>query len=153
MLLLLFQLGRDRYAIDTRQVVEVLPPITAKRIPRAPACVAGLFDYHGASVPLLDLGVLGTGQPAASRLSTRIILVDYPDPRGGTRLLGLLAERVTDTVQRDRSEFHSTGVVLADAPWLGPVASDSRGMLQWIELGQLLDDDLQALLFEQPEPA
>lgn len=153
MLFLLFQLGTDRYAIDARQVVEVLPPLAVKCIPLAPSAVTGLIDYHGQAVPLVDLGRLATGRAAQSRLSTRIVLVDYPDPRGGTRLLGLLAERVTDTLSRDAADFQPSGLTPADARWLGPVASDLHGLVQWVQLGELLDDELHALLFVQPEPA
>jgi chemotaxis-related protein WspB len=44
MLFLVFQLGTDRYAIEAAQVVEVLPLVNAKHIPRAPRGVAGLFN-------------------------------------------------------------------------------------------------------------
>lgn len=153
MLFLLFQLGTDRYAIDARQVVEVLPPLACKRIPLAPSSVAGLIDYHGQAVPLVDLGRLATGLAAQPRLSTRIVLVDYPDPNGGTRLLGLLAERVTETLSRDAADFQPSGLTPPDARWLGPVATDLHGLVQWVQLSELLDEQLQALLFPQPEPA
>ena len=153
MLFLLFQLGTDRYAIDARQVVEVLPPLAVKRIPLAPSSVAGLIDYHGQAVPLVDLCRLATGRPTQSRLSTRIVLVDYPDPRGGTRLLGLLAERVTETLSRGAADFQPSGLTPADARWLGPVATDLHGLVQWVQLGDLLDEELHALLFVQTEPA
>lgn len=158
MLFLLFQIGTDRYAIDARQVVEVLPPLAVKRIPLAPSSVAGLIDYHGQAVPLVDVGRMATGQAAQARLSTRIVLVDYPLPAGagsggGTRLLGLLAERVTETMARDAADFQSSGLTPADARWLGPVATDAQGLVQWVQLGALLDEELQGLLFAQGEPA
>ena len=52
MLLLLLRLGTDRYALDARQVVEVIPVIKLKRIPPAPAYVAGMFNYRGKPVPV-----------------------------------------------------------------------------------------------------
>ena len=36
MLFLLFRLDQDRYAIEARQVAEVLPMLTVKQIPQAP---------------------------------------------------------------------------------------------------------------------
>ena len=42
---------------------------------------------------------------------------------------------------------------LPAAGWLGPVATDLHGLVQWVQLGELLDDELHALLFAQPEPA
>jgi chemotaxis-related protein WspB len=157
MLFLIFQIGADRYALDARQVVEVLPPLAVKRIPLAPSSVAGLIDYHGQAVPLVDIGRMATGRAAQARLSTRIVLVDYPHPRGdgargGTRLLALLAERVTETLSRDPADFQPSGLVPVDARWLGPVAADARGLVQRVQLGDLLDDELHALLFARAEP-
>src|SRR5207244_3795275 len=84
---LLFQLGAERYAIDVKQVARVIPLVRIKRIPRAPAEVAGALDYRGAPVPVIDLCQLALGHAAPKRLSTRIMLVPYADRRGVERLL------------------------------------------------------------------
>lgn len=147
MLFLLFRLGKDRYAIEAKQVVEVLPLLEAKRIPQAPPAVRGAFDFRGQPVPLLDLSQLALGRPAPEQLSTRIVLVNYPDGRGGARLLGLLAEHVTETLRRNPEDFHDPGVQSPDAPWLGRVASDAGGLVQWVQVGKLLPDEVRALLF------
>jgi chemotaxis-related protein WspB len=152
MLFLLFRLGNDRYAIEARQVVEVLPLLSAKQIPQAPPAVRGVFDFRGEPVPLIDLTQLALGHPVREHLSTRIVLVRHPDGRGGQRLLGLLAEHVTETMRRDPASFSSSGVELPDARWLGPVASDEGGLVQWLQVDQLLPPDLLALLFP-PEAA
>src|SRR5438477_132510 len=77
MLFLVFQLGTDRYAIEAHQVIEVLHLVNLKHIPQAPSGVAGIFDYHGASVPLIDLAELAVGEPSRRWMSTRIIVVNY----------------------------------------------------------------------------
>jgi chemotaxis-related protein WspB len=146
-LFLLFRLGKDRYALPAAQVAEVLPMLEVKQIPQAPPAVRGCFDFRGRPVPLVDLSQMALGQPAREQLSTRIVLVDYPDGRGGTRLLGLLAEQVTETMRRRPEDFRDAGVESPDAPWLGPVASDPAGLVQRVEVAQLLSADLRALLF------
>ncbi len=93
MLFLVFELARDRYALDVSQVAEVLPLVAIKQIPQAPPAVAGILNYRGAPVPVIDVSQLTLGRPAERRLSTRIVLVHYPDADGQTRLLGLIAER------------------------------------------------------------
>lgn len=147
MLFLLFQLGKDRYALDVRQVVEVLPRVAVKAIPLAPASVSGAFNYRGTTVPLIDLSQLALGRAAAERLSTRIVVVHYPDAFGVPRLLGLLAENVTETFKRAASDFADAGVDIPDAPWLGRVASDDAGLVQWVEVEHLLGAELRELLF------
>jgi chemotaxis signal transduction protein len=80
MLFLLFQLGRDRYAVEARRVVEVVPLLNLKTIPQAPKGVAGMIVYRGRAIPALDLCELTSGRPARAHLSTRILIINYkPD--------------------------------------------------------------------------
>jgi chemotaxis-related protein WspB len=130
MLFLLFQLGKDRYALDGRQIEGVLPLVSIKQIPQAPPGVAGLFNYRGAPVPVIDLSELTLGRPAQRRLNTHIIIVHYPTEAGGKRLLGLIAEKATETTQREPTDFTACSVTNGAAPYLGPVASDERGLIQ-----------------------
>jgi chemotaxis-related protein WspB len=149
MLFLVFELGADRYALDVRQVAEVLPLVSLKRIPQAPATIAGLFDYRGAAVPAVDVSQLTLGRSAERRLSTRIILVNYPDATGVPRLLGLIAERTTRTVRRDAADFVYSSVASDAAPYLGPVATDGGGLLQWVDAHTLLPASIRDMLFKQ----
>ena len=148
MLFLLFQLGKDRYALDARQVVEVLPLVAVKQLPQSPPAVLGAFNYRGTAIPLLDLSQLALGRAAQHRLSTRIVVVDYPDPAGRARMLGLLAEHVTETLRRLPTEFQEAGVDVPDAPYLGPVAHDAQGLVQLIRIEQLLSADVREMLFQ-----
>jgi chemotaxis-related protein WspB len=149
MLFLLFQMGDDRYALDVLQIAEVLPLVRVKVIPQAPAWVAGIIDYHGAPVPLIDLSQLALGCPARRRFGTRIILVNYRDHEGTTHLLGLLAERATEIMRRDPTDFAVSGVGNDPAPYLGSVAADMRGMVQWISVDKLLPPSVSDHLFKQ----
>ncbi len=147
MLFILFQLGRDSYALEAAQVAEVLPLVQVKKIPHAPAGVVGVFTYRGAPVPVLDLSALTLGRPAHARLSTRLLLVHYPDATGTKRLLGLIAEKATETLRREPGDFVASGVRTDGAPYLGPVVKDARGLIQWIEVDKLLPESVREVLF------
>ena len=149
MLFLLFQLGKDRYALEASQVVEVLPLLNFKKIPQAPPGVAGAFNYRGAPVPVIDLSELTIGNPSRQRLSTRLVLVNYPLDSGGRRILGLIAEHATETVHLEPTDYLSAGVTVDEAPYLGPVAKDERGLIQWIEVKKLLPESMRELLFRK----
>lgn len=153
MLFLLFQIGTERYALEARQVAEVLPLVNIKRIPMTPPGVAGVVNYHGQPVPVLDLNELALGEPAPERLSTRIIVTHYTDGAGCRRLLGLIAGRTTETLRREPEEFRPTGITPAGGGYLGPVATDERGLIQWVEIDRLLPEALQQLLFRDALPA
>ena len=153
MLFILFQLGQDRYALEAAQVVEVLPLLAVKQLPLAVAGVAGVINYRNAAVPVLDLIALTLGRPAAARLDTRIVLVHYADRDGEPRLLGLIAEKVNETLRCDPARFQPSGIDNPGAPYLGPVAADARGVLQLVDVAKLLPASVRDVLFTQTTQA
>jgi len=149
MLFITFQLGDNRYAFDVSQIEEILPLVNIKPAPDAPNGVAGVINYRGAPVPVIDLSELTLGRPAQRRLSTRILVVHYATDRGGKRLLGLIAEKALETVRRDTNEFFSTGVSSDRIVYLEPVATDAHGLLQWIDVKKLLPASIRDVLFQE----
>jgi chemotaxis-related protein WspB len=148
MLFLVMAVGASRFAIDVATVVEVVPFVRITPVARAPAAVAGIITYRGAPVPVIDLPQLLAGRPAARRLSTRVVFIRYPDGRGGTRLLGLLAEQVTSTMRRDAAEFVDSGIGGDSAP-IGPAATDADGTVHWIDPTRLLPASVRDVLFTE----
>ena len=166
MLFLLFQLGNDRYVLEASRVVEVLPLLELKKIPQAPKGVAGLFNYRGRPVPAVDLSELTVDQPARERLSTRIIVVKLVESselrvdssasqlstiNSQPKLLGLIAEHVTEMLRRESKDFVDSGVQLGAAPYLGPVLMDGNGVIQWVYEQRLLSEKVRDLLFSANE--
>jgi chemotaxis-related protein WspB len=150
MLLLLLKIGQDRYALPASRMIEVVPLVSLKKIPQALPGVAGIFSYHGQPVPVIDLTELTIGTPCQRRVSTRIILVDYPDAAGQKQILGLMAEQASETVQRGKADFLNAGVAVKTAPYLGSVLMDRRGIIQCLEIEKLLSPQLRELLFTEP---
>ena len=149
MLLLLFQLGQDRYALEAGLVVEVLPLVALKGLPGAPRGVAGLVDYRGTPVPVLDLSALALGVAAASRVSTRLLIVRYCAAQGGERLLGLVVERATEMLKCAAEDFYNPGVETSGAPYLREVVRDRQGLIQRVEVSAMLGKELRAALFDK----
>ncbi|MHA7113643.1 chemotaxis protein CheW [Pseudomonas promysalinigenes] len=142
-LYLQFRLNQQRFALDVRQVIEVLPRRTLKPIAQAPAWVAGILAHRGNLVPVVDLSALSFAQPAAERTSTRLVLVRYR----GEHVLGLILEQATETLRCQADEFQPYGLDGGNAPYLGPVRQDAQGLLQRIEVDDLLTDAVRASLF------
>ena len=147
MLFLLFNIGKDRYVIEANRVVEVTPLVALATLPQAPRGFAGIMNYRGRPLPVLDLCQLTSDRAAAERLSTRIIILKQGAGRESSRLVGIIAEQVTQTLRKDPAEFIHSGVENASAPYLGPVFLDSVGAIQWIDTDRLLSNDFRRLIF------
>ncbi|MDX8381048.1 MAG: chemotaxis protein CheW [Ghiorsea sp.] len=148
MLLLCFSMGGERYALDATAVVEVIPLVRLKRLPTTPDWVSGIIKYHGHVIPVIDLCALNLGRKVERLLSTRIIIIQFIAKDGSEHLLGLLAEQVTETVNKDADEFETTGVQTPDAPHLGGVTTNHNSTLQWVDINQILPPHVQDLLFQ-----
>lgn len=144
---LIFHLGSDRYGLSTRHLVRVLPLMDLKQLPQTPPCVAGLMNYHGAPVPVIDLGVLACEARCRAEFDTRILLTDFGADDGSRHLLGLMVERVSQIVDMDPSLFSAPGVASPAAPYLGKVLAADGAIVQLVELAQLLTPEVRALLF------
>jgi len=147
-MLLLFSVGEDRFGLDVHHVVEVIPFINLKRLPKTPDYIAGLFNYRNVAVPVIDVSKMIGGTHVRRYLSTRIIIVHYPMDDGERHVLGLLAEHVTETVKFDKSAFISSGRGAQSAEFLGELAMDEKGMVQCIRMDKLLPTDVRDALFK-----
>lgn len=149
-LYLTFTLGKDPYALAAEDVVEVVPRVELKQLPGSPPYVAGLMNYRGAVVPVIDLCQLMQGRPCGTQLSTRVVVVHYWDKDAReARILGLMAEQLTETVKKTESAFKPPGISFDEAPYLAGVSNDSRGMLQRVRVEHLLPTTVRAALFRQ----
>ena len=136
MLALAFHVGSDRFALGCAEVIEVVPRVELRSIPHAPEIVPGLFTYRGAIVPVVDLCQLVRRVPCPERLSSRIIVVR---PKGfGERLLGLLAERVVETIELDEKTVIRGGIELREVPYLGEVFIDRGITTQYLRIDGLI---------------
>src|SRR5215470_3063684 len=124
MLVLTFQVGGDRLALDIQHVREVVPRVNLQRVAGGPPWLAGVFVYRGSIVPVVDLHRLVGAGECPPHLSSRIVLV--PDPAAGQgRLVGLLAAQV-DNLQEVTAPA-MTSFSTSGHPDLGPVLAEGSG--------------------------
>ena len=153
MLMVVFRLGHERYAVRADCVVEIVPLVALKLLPQAPPYVAGLFNYRARVTPVIDLCKLALGRRCEDFLSSRIILIDYDRvsgmaPNGRGQILGLLAEQVTETCTLPSSTSASP-VNVAQTPYLGEIFYSGAELNQCVEVSKLLPDSVRELLFAQ----
>jgi len=148
MLLLLFEIYNGRYALDTNQIIEIVPLVKLKKIPATPDYVAGLMNYRGDGLPVVDLCQLVDKQPHEDALSTRIIIVRYPIENKGYRPLGLIANNVTETIITNISQPPPTGVLMDKSLYENEATPEASDMIQWFDIKKIMKQKEISLLFE-----
>ena len=119
MQLLTFTTGGQQYGIDTRNIVEVLPFISAQELPQQAEEIRGLIRYRGKLLPVIDLCQLILGRPCQLRLGTRTIVVKtIPDKNEDTSLL--FAITAEDVVGISTTKVSSTACD-SSGSFFGPV--------------------------------
>jgi chemotaxis-related protein WspB len=149
MLLLIFRLGEDRYALDAGRIIEVLPLVEIKRMLGAPSGICGTFNYRGRFVPVVDLSERVLDRAAEPRLSTRLVLASLV-AEGNPVVIGLIVENATETLRVEAADLIPPAMTSRERPWLGAMIFDARGHLQLIDIDKLLDEDARRSLLVIP---
>ena len=146
MLIMVFQVGQDRYGLKSSEISEITPMVNLRKIQHTPPQILGVANYRGNIVPVIDLSLLLANKPSQHVLSTRIIMVKFS--RDGKYFpLGLIAEHATDAIVCKKEDFQSSPVNLETAPYLGEVILDKEGMIQVLEVNKILPKELQEVLY------
>ncbi|HVE15731.1 MAG TPA: chemotaxis protein CheW [Chthoniobacterales bacterium] len=153
MLHLLVRLGNDAYAIGTSDVRRIVPLARLKALPSDIAAIAGVLNFHGQAVPVLDLTRLLTGASSREILGTRIVVADVELRGTGPRLLGLVVEGAHSVARLDLSQFQPAGIRPDGREWLGPVIEYEDMLVQRIEIASLLPADVVDALVRDSETA
>src|SRR5262245_39356288 len=136
MLALIFQVGRDRVAVDVRRVRQVVPRVNLSPISGGSPWVAGVFVYRGRVVPVVDLHRLTGAGECPPHLSSRIILFPHPAD-GGESLVGLLATQVAE-IREVAPELSQPVPGEPGRAALGPALPDGHGVLRLLDPDVLL---------------
>lgn len=156
MIFLVFEIDGNPFALAADRIHRIIPFVSTRKLPRAPEAVAGLLEYRGVSVPVLDLSILMGFGPSPANLSTRTILTHYADPESSKPrgLLGLVAPAAIETIKISPSALTAKGIDVRDAPYLGAIASTEGQFIQTLDvdrMDQILPEELKKSLFADSE--
>jgi chemotaxis-related protein WspB len=121
MLMLLFQAGNRRYALNSQIIGEVLPWASLYPATGRHSAIVGLLNYHSQLVSVIDLGQLIHQSPSQPNYGTRIILINAAGIPGfeTAQWVGLLADRVVDTLQITPTMLETLDAPVSQAAYLG----------------------------------
>jgi chemotaxis signal transduction protein len=123
------------YAIRTDQVVEVIPVVEARPLPRTPEWLRGLINYRGRLISLVDMSRLLGYRPRESRMTSRILVVQVGQADDGSdKLVSLLVEELLGNQDLEfTGRTGHPGVTTSGLDCLGPVALTEAGTIQLTE--------------------
>jgi chemotaxis signal transduction protein len=96
MLMLLFQIGDERWALAAAEVKAVIPLVNLQ--PHSQPMLAGLLNYHGEILPAVDVSAVIAHRAATQMLSTRAVIIESGIVEHGARQrMALVVERAGET--------------------------------------------------------
>lgn len=134
MLLLRIHVGKKGYAIDCRHIVRILPQVNVQKAKHVPYYVVGLMNVSGILVPLIDFCQLIDNRETGFFLHSRIILLQ---DRPNSPQIGLLAERVMETFEKDMKSMTSNEVESTHLPFLHKCEDDKQEEIEYLNVSQL----------------
>lgn len=105
--LLLFSISGEMYAVPIEQIVEIIKPRPATRVPNADETIVGIISLRGTIVTILDVRRrLGHTALAAVSDDTRIVVIQH-----GEETAGFVVDRVWRVVRIEPSLVRSSPAV------------------------------------------
>jgi chemotaxis-related protein WspB len=149
MLLIVFRIGSGAYALDASKVAEVLPLLEIDPLPDAPRGLAGVVNYRGMPVPVIELAALVTHGSARRLRSTRLLMLRDEDALHATPF-ALLVESATETLRVDPARLGAAARAgeggWEGGRWFGPVMSHRGELVRIVDVPALLPEPLRAAL-------
>jgi chemotaxis-related protein WspB len=146
MIIITLSIGEEKYAIRADNVIEIVPIIKLKPLPMAESYIAGIINYRGKPIPVIDMCQLLDNRPCAHLLSTRLILIRIDGNEDNP--LGLITEKATETQSRREDEVMDSNIKIENAPFLGGILHDDDGMIQLLDINKLLSKKIRDTLFQ-----
>ena len=130
-----FAIGDEQYGVDIMAVREIKEWSGVTQLPNQPDYMRGVLNLRGVMVPIIDLRCrFGQGTTEATPLHIVIIVAI------GSKLIGLLADRVLDIVSLDGAQIQPVPRVVQTArlDFLSGIVTVDDAMIALIDLPNLL---------------
>lgn len=133
-----FRLHERTYALPLTSVVQVVPMVQITQLPRVHPAVAGIINYRGAAVPIVNLRRYLQLPEQAPGLHTPILLITLEE---GDRIIGLIVDEVIDVMRFAPDDIAQLSDImpegLGEVPILRGLAHTETGTMLMLDAGKL----------------
>ncbi len=136
--LVIFQLGREEFAVDVSQVREIIRMQDITRMPKAPSFVEGIINLRGQIIAVLDLAQRLSLESAERGSETRIIVVEAGDAK-----VGMIVDSVSEVMRINEDEVEPSPALAADveAVYLKGVVKRDNRLIILLDLARVLGSE------------
>ncbi|MEC7840413.1 MAG: chemotaxis protein CheW [Chlamydiota bacterium] len=139
MLYLKFYVANHRFIVNVFSVYQVIPWIYPIEVFNNQNGVYGLLKFRGEVLPLIDLSLLLQKRFSKDRMNTRIIILERACETGQCAKMGVIAERVTDTVSIDSEQFQENLIYENVNKYITKFINDDAGIMRVIDADALFE--------------
>jgi purine-binding chemotaxis protein CheW len=129
--LVIFQLGREEFAVEVTQVREIIRMQDITRMPKAPSFVEGIINLRGQIIAVLDLAQRLSLEAAERGPETRIIVVEAGDVK-----VGMIVDSVSEVMRINEDEVEPSPAV--EAVYLKGVVKQDNRLIILLDLTRIL---------------
>lgn len=133
--LVIFQLGREEFAVEVTQVREIIRMQDITRMPKAPSFVEGIINLRGQIIAVLDLAQRLSLEAAERGSETRIIVVEAGDVK-----VGMIVDSVSEVMRINEDEVEPSPALAVDveAVYLKGVVKQDNRLIILLDLTRIL---------------
>ena len=136
--LVIFKLNRVQYAIAIEQIQQIIEMVTITPVLKTEAWMEGIINYHGVSIPVVNLRRHFGMEVIPYRWHTPIILVDIVGHQ-----VGLIVDDVLDVSALSREQIVDPRAILPtgipDTPLLKGIIQTEQDITLLLDLTHLFD--------------
>lgn len=123
-LLVLFSLDGQKYALHHNIVERVLSAVEITLLPKAPKIVLGIINIRGTVIPVLDIRQRFQLPERPLKLSDQFIIAAT-----SRHVVALFVDRVINVIECAAEQLIPAGDVLNGAAYISAIAKDSEGLV------------------------
>lgn len=137
MQIIVFELGGERYAVETSQVKGINKMIELTPVPCAPSYIEGLINLRGSVISVFNPYIILNISNGMSQ-SNNIIIIDVKD-----ETIGMLVDRVTEVVDIDGSLVKNVSISKDDdVKYIKGTANMGDYLVTLIDINLMLDEKI-----------
>lgn len=122
--LVVFELSGQRFALDIASVEQIVRIVEINSLPEMPEYIAGVINFHGEIIPVLDMHFLFNRNHKEIELSDQLIIV-----KSSSLKCALWVDRANKVIDINVDDTQSTGDIMDGVPYLKGIVKDNEGMV------------------------